>query len=262
VLATTPNGDPLLVMQNYARKDAGGKPAGPVARVLAFGGDTTHRWVRNEEGQRFHARFWKQVVVWLAKQEDAAGNVWVKPDVRRLPARSELGFAVGLRGKGGGPDLRDGKYEVEVFTPAGEKVRVPVVRGSVENRGVFARTQAPGIYKVVVRGQGKDPAGGEVSGEAAARVIVYDEDVEMLRPAADPEFMKKLATAGGGEALRVEELANFLNGLQPQGRETPKLVLRPEWRSTARSGFFVGFFVAFCVLVSAEWGLRRWWGMV
>jgi uncharacterized membrane protein len=262
VLATA-NGEPLLVMQNYARKDPSGKPAATAARVLAFGGDTTYRWVRNEEGQRFHARFWKQVVVWLAKQEDAAGSVWVKPDVRRLPVRSELGFAVGLRGKGGGPDLSEGKYEVEVQTPAGARVRVPVVRGA-ENRGVFTGTQAPGVYKVVVRGQGKDPSGGEVSGEASARVIVYDEDVEMLRPAADPEFLKKLAAAGGGEALRVEQLPDFLSRLATRtvGKENVKLLLKPDWRGTGRSGFLMAFFAAFCLLVSAEWGLRRWWGMV
>ncbi len=265
VLAATPAGDPLLVMQQYAgKRDAKGNPAGPVARVLAFGGDTTHRWIRGEEGQRFHRRFWKQVVVWLAKQEDAEGSVWVKPDVRRLPARSELGFQVGLRGKGGGPDLRDGQYEVEVIDPAGQKARVAVVRGTTENRGLFAATKVPGIYRIVVRGKGKDPSGEMISGESSARVIVYDEDVEMQRAAADPEFLKKLSAAGGGEALRVEQLADFLNRLAEQAadRGKPKQLLRPDWRSTARSNFLVAFFIAFCVLVSAEWGLRRWWGMV
>jgi uncharacterized membrane protein len=264
VIAETEDKKPLLVMQVYGRKAAKGGAAGSAARVLAFGGDTTYRWVRNEEGARFHAKFWKQVVVWLAKQEDAEGGVWVKPDVRRLPVRGELGFQVGLRGKGGGPDLRDGKYEAEVINPAGAKVRVPVVRGSVENRGLYASTQAPGVYRIVVRGQGKDPSGAEVSGEASARVIVYDEDVEMLRPAADPEFLRKLSAAGGGESLRVEQLPDFLNRLaeQPIGRDKPRLLLRPDWRGTGRSPFFVAFFVAFCVVVSAEWGLRRWWGMV
>jgi uncharacterized membrane protein len=265
VLAETDDGQPLLVMQQYAGlRDAKGKPAGPLARVLVFGGDTTHRWVRDEAGQRLHARFWKQVVVWLAKQEDAAGSVWVRPDVRRLPVRSELGFQVGLRGKGGGPDLRSGKYEVEVIDPAGNKSKVNVVQGRTENRGTFAATQAPGIYKIVVRGSGKDPAGEEVSGESSSRVIVFDEDVEMLRPAADPEFLKKLSAAGGGEALRVEQLADFLNRLAEQRTDAgkPKMLLRPDWRSTGRSGFLVVFFVVFCMLVSAEWGFRRWWGMV
>jgi uncharacterized membrane protein len=258
------NPEPLLVMKNYTRKDVKGNPTGPLARVLAFAGDTTWQWVRNEEGARFHARFWKQVVVWLAKQEDAEGSVWVKPDVRRLPVRGELGFQVGMRGKGGGPDITGGKYEVEVIDPAGVKRRVPVVQGATENRGLFTNTQTPGIYRIVVRGQGKDPSGAEISGEVSARVIVYDEDVEMQRPASDPEFLRKLASAGGGEALRVEQLPGFLNRLaeQPTDRGKPKLVVRPDWRSTGRSSFLVGFFVAFCVLVSLEWGLRRWWGMV
>jgi uncharacterized membrane protein len=265
VLATTQDGQPLLVMQQYAGlRDAKGKPAGPLARVLVFGGDTTHRWVRSAEGQQMHTRFWKQVVVWLAKQEDAAGSVWVRPDVRRLPVRSELGFRVGLRGKGGGPDLRDGTYEVEVINPAGQKAKVRVVKGATENRGMFDQTQLPGIYKLVVKGKGKDPSGEVVSGESSSRVIVYDENVEMLRPAADPEFLRKLSAAGGGEALRVEQLADFLNRLAEQRADQgkPKLILRPDWRTTARSGFLVAFFIAFCGLVSAEWGLRRWWGMV
>jgi hypothetical protein len=265
VLARSQDGQALLVMQQYAGlRDAAGKPTGPLARVLAFGGDTTHRWVRDDVGQRLHTRFWKQVVVWLAKQEDAAGSVWVRPDVRRLPVRSELGFQVGLRGKGGGPDLREGQFEVEVINPAGQKTRTHVVRGATENRGAFTATQLPGIYKIVVRGKGKDPSGGEVAGESSSRVIVYDEDVEMLRPASDPEFLKKLSAAGGGEALRVEQLADFLNRLAEHRADVgkPRLLLRPDWRSTARSGFLAAFFVFFCLLVSAEWGLRRWWGLV
>jgi uncharacterized membrane protein len=266
VVLATADGDPkkpLLMMRQYAPREAK-ESARPLGRVLVFGGDTTYRWVRDEEGARLHARFWKQVVVWLARQEDAEGSVWVKPDVRRLPVRSELGFQVGLRGKGGGPDLRNGKYEVEVINPAGAKVRVPVMQGATENRGNFTATRSPGIYRIVVRGKGKDLSGAEVSGEVSARVIVYDEDVEMLHPAADLEFLKKLASAGGGEALRVEQLPDFLNRLaeQPLDRGKPKLLVRPDWRSTGRSGFLVAFFVAFCVLVSMEWGLRRWWGMV
>jgi uncharacterized membrane protein len=257
--------DPLLVMQNFAAGGAGKPGDAGVARVLVFGGDTTHRWVRDEKSQAMFSRFWRQIVVWLAKQEDAAGSVWVRPDVRRLPVRGDLGFQVGLRGKAGGADLRDGKYDVEVLTPAGQKVRVPVTRGSSENRGTFTATQTPGIYRIVARGEGKDPAGGVVSGEASARVIVYDEDLEMTRPAADPEFLKKLATAGGnGQSLRVEQLGEFLHGLaeRPVVAGKPKLLLRPDWRTTGRSPFLGLFFVAFCAVVCLEWGLRRWWGLV
>jgi uncharacterized membrane protein len=258
---------PLLVTQNYSRPDRTGKvPKGaPYARVLAFGGDTTERWTRRtEEGRRAHERFWRQVVVWLAKQEDAEGSVWVKPDARRLPPRGELGFAVGIRGKGGGPDLKDGTYRVEVVGPDGAATPVAVARAGGETRGTFARTNKPGVYKVVVHGSGKDAGGQVVEGSASARVIVYPEDVEMMRTAADHEFLKKLAGAGGGEFRRVEELADLLNKLRdrPAEREKVRLDLWPDWRRTTRSGFFVGFYALFVLAVSAEWLLRRRWGLV
>jgi hypothetical protein len=267
VLATTEDPDvALLITQNYAGRDKGGKAArgGAAGRVLAFGGDSTWLWEVDEATSRLHHRFWRQVVVWLAKQEDAEGSVWVKPDVRRLPVRNDLGFAVGLRGKGGGPDLAGGKYKVQVSGPEGTKTAVPVATGPRENRGTFKRTLAPGVYKITVQGRGKDPAGGEVSGTASARVIVYDEDLEMMRAAADHDFLRKLAAEGGGEFHRVEQLAAFLNSLleRPAERDRVRLDLWPDWRRTTRSPFLVLFFLLFVAAVCGEWLLRRRWGMV
>ena len=260
VLATTVTGEPLLVMQNYGKGGAGGKPA----RTLAFGGDTTNRWERDEKSMQLHHRFWQRLVVWLARQEDAEGSVWVKPDVRRLPLRNELGFQVGLRGKGGGPDLKGGTYKVTVVAPGGVRTAVPVSRGAVEGRGVFPRTDVPGVYRIEVEGKGKDPSGGVVSGRTSARVIVYDDDLELTRTAADHDFLRKLASAGGGEFHRVEGLAAFLNELyeRPPEQGRLKLDLWPDWRRTTRSGFLVGFFLAFVLAVSCEWVLRRRWGLV
>jgi uncharacterized membrane protein len=260
ILATTQNEEPLLVMQTYgaeARK-------GGASRVLVFGGDTTHRWMRDEASLRMHHRFWKQLTVWLAQQEDAQGNVWIRPDVRRVPIRTELGFQVGVRPKGGGADLRDGKFQVEITSPEGTKSPVPVMRGTTENRGTVTTLRTAGIYLLSVQGEAKDPSGDVVSGGASARVIVYDEDLELARPAADPEFLRKIAAAGEGESLRVEELAAFLGRLaeRPAERGRVKVELSPDWRTTQRSGFLVFFFVIFCTVVSVEWGLRRAWGMV
>jgi hypothetical protein len=262
-LARTQDKKPLLVMKEHAATKKGGK-AGKPARVLAFGGASTWRWVRNPEGEALHARFWKQVVMWLAHQEDAEGSVWVKPDVRRLPVRGELNFQVGLRGKGGGPDVAGGTYRVEVVRPDGTKASVPVRRGGSEDRGAYVRTEAPGTYRIQVHGKGKGPGGEVIEGDASARVIVYDEDLEMTRVAADHEYLRKLAAAGGGEHQRVEQLAAFLERLRerPEDRERLRLDLRPDWRRTTRSPFLVGFFLLFVTAVSAEWALRRRWGMV
>src|SRR5262249_15993213 len=62
LLAATPQGAPVLVGHGYG-----------AGRVLAFAGDTTWMWRRTPEGIEAHARFWKQLVLWLAKQDEAEG---------------------------------------------------------------------------------------------------------------------------------------------------------------------------------------------
>jgi uncharacterized membrane protein len=245
-------GPPLLVWQTYG-----------TGRVLAFGGDTTFRWMTEEQGVRAHDRFWKQVVLWLAKQEQIEGSVWVKPDTRRLAAGSKLGFTVGVRGKGG-VDLKDGQFVVHVQGPKNAEALVPTAREKDEERGTFWKTDAAGEYHVVVKGKAKDTDGQEVTGEAAARFLVYQDDAEMVRRAADHDFLKKLASTGGGAFLRPEELQGYLEKLrsQPLAEDRPKLNAWPEWRRNTLSNFLVAYFLLFVALLSLEWFLRRRWGLV
>jgi uncharacterized membrane protein len=253
VLAESNQGEPVLIAQNYGS-----------GRVLAFAGDTTYRWVVNPQKQQMHGRFWRQVVLWLAKQENAESSVWIKPDTRRLPVRGDLGFSVGIRSRGG-VDLKDGSYTVEVAGPDGVKSPVPTARTASDDRGTFVKTDAPGEYLITVRGKAQDPSSGEaIDGEASAHFIVYDEDIEMTRRAADHDFLKKLASAGGGDFHRVEELPAFLRRMQSEGsaRIKPKMLLRPDWRTTGRSSFLMIFFALFVTSLSLEWSLRRRWGMV
>lgn len=232
-------------------------------RTLAFAGDTTHRWVRDPQSRQMHSRFWRQMVVWLAQQEAAEGSVWVRPDTRRLPVRSELGLAVGVRSKGG-VDLTDGTYKVEIVSPSGERTPVLTANGPTETRGSFDRTVAPGEYKIEVKGEANDPTTGDVvRGEAGARFLVYDEDVEMLRRAADHEFLRNLAAAGGGDFHRVSELPTLLQQMlnNPLARIKPRLNLVPDWRTRERSPFFIWLLAGFVLILSTEWLLRRRWGL-
>lgn len=248
--AGRPDGDPLLV----------GRQAGK-GRVLAFAGDTTYRWLRPPNGHEVHARFWRQVVLWLAQQDKAAGNVWVKPEARRLPAGGKLDFAVGVRGKGG-VDLPAARFEVKVIGPAGD-VLVPVAKDQGQQKGLFWKTDAPGEYRLLVKGEARDADGAPVSGEAAARFLVYQDEAELLRRAADHDFLQKLAAAGGGRFHRLDELAAFLQELEKQqsGALRPKVALWPDWRRAGSSGALGGFFLLFVAVLSAEWFLRRRWGL-
>ena len=50
-------------------------------RVLAFAGDTTNRWIHDRDGKRKHDRFWRQMVLWLARQDE--GDDQLAVDARR-----------------------------------------------------------------------------------------------------------------------------------------------------------------------------------
>lgn len=249
---------PLLVYHTYG-----------TGRVMAFAGDTTHLWRRFDQpkttrGVEVHARFWRQMVLFLAKQDELDGNVWIKLDNRRIPAgSSKLGFSVGMVGKGG-VDLKDAKFEVTVVGP--QKTEFPVAT-SLDNgveHGVFWKTDAPGEYRFVVSARGTDSDGKEISGKTSARFLAYQDDAEMKNRAANHAELAKLAQSGGGKFRHAGELLDVLKEMlvSPSPQNLPKTELWPDWRRSTLSAFHVGFFLLFVAVLCLEWGLRRAWGFV
>jgi uncharacterized membrane protein len=269
VLANSGRGEPLLVGQLHTGN----------GRTLAFGGDTTWIWCRDAEGSKAHARFWQQLIYWLAKRDEAEGNVLVIPDTRRLPAGGKLGFAVKLRGKGGVEiGEKDAHFDVKVLGPSKAETTVPTAREQGDERGMFWKTDTPGEYTLIARGWGKDTDGSPLENlpESRVRFIVYQDEAELARQAADHEFLDKLAYAGGGKMHSPEELKQFLKELvsTPLAQSLAKTRLWPDWkrrpasaggpdqlRALAGSGI-LACYLLFVALVCTEWFLRRYWGLV
>lgn len=262
VIGQSANGTPLLVRQQYGR-----------GRTAAFALDMTYLWQqlgqfqnpRTTEGIDAHARFWRQLLLYLAQQEETEGSVWIKPDVRRISVGSKIPFSTGVRGKTG-LDLPDAKFNIQVEGPDGKPLPdpVPTTRDKDADRGTFWKTEQPGEYKFKVKGAAKDADGTAIEGEAFARVIVFQDDTELLRPAADHDFMARLAQAGGGEAKLADDLPKFLEDLagKPLTGVGMKVRYLPDWRATKLGAFPPMLFGLFVMLLGLEWGLRRWWGMV
>lgn len=252
VLAESDRKDPLLVTQNYGK-----------GRTLAFGADTTYKWIRNPESRQIHARFWAQMVRWLARQEEMEGSVVVIPDSRRVAARGDFGFRALVRGKDGN-ELDQAKFQGQMIGPDGKSTRVSVLKKGNEFRGVFAETEKAGEYRIEVDGEGTDPSGAVVQGKASARFVVFEEDLEMTRQAADHEFLAKLATAGGGTFRPASEFKEFLQKLIQEPPQMEKTGVRyyPDWKSSQASPVFPLILALFAILLGLEWVSRRLWGLV
>ena len=269
VLAKSDRGDPLLVGQLAYGK----------GRTLAFAGDTTWRWTTSVEGMRLQARFWQQMILWLAKKEESDGNLLVMPDARRLAAGSRLGFRVKMRGKGGVEiSPQNTQIEVSVRQPDGTEIKAPIADQQGELRGSFLKTDLPGEYELVARGSGKDIDGTALENlpPARARFIIYQDTAELARQAADHAFLDRLAKAGGGRAYQAENFKQFLRDLsdQPLSQGTTKPRLWPEWRkgpasrtlnaqaSALLSSGILLIYALFVACLCTEWLLRRLWGLV
>lgn len=241
VLAATPDNQPMLVSHHFGD-----------GRVMAFAADSTWRWwMRGFDTA--HKRFWRQVVLWLArKDEGLEGNVWVKLPQRRFGPGQRVEFTVGAETPEREP-IPDAAFQVEVVPPNGDALPVDLVRGGGQVTGTFRATQAAGDYTIrVTATQGNQPLG-----STRARFLVFEQDLELDNAAADATVLESLAAMTGGKSLAPEELPDLLRRMM---EETEALEVKTEAKQSLWDTW--PYFFLFVGLLGTEWYLRKRWGMV
>ncbi len=228
-------------------------------RTLAFAADSTWHWQMEGHGQ-LHRRFWRQVVLWLAQKDDAAGQrVWLRLDQRRYQRGSRIGFSFGAK-NAQGELATSATYQVEVAQPDGTVSAVrPSRRASTVEKslaGSFSSTTQPGDYTITVT----STEAGQTLGTAKARFTIPDQDMELDQPAADPTLMASLANLtaeAGGMALAPEEFSTLLEQLESRKKDfeeeiVKKISLWDRWP----------VMLSLVALLGVEWYLRKRWGLV
>ncbi len=244
VLAEAAEGQPLLVVG-----EAGG-------RVMAFAGDTTWRWWMEGFAPQ-HKRFWRQVILWLARKDElTSGDVWVKLDERRFSRGQRVEFTAGANSPEGEP-LADARIKAEVVLPDGTTRPLNVVRQGDHVVGTFDGAQAAGDYAITV--SASSPQGAAL-GDARSRFLVFEQDLELDNAAADPTLLASLSAMtgqAGGESLAPEELPQLLRKIQerPLEMDVETQVKLTPWDTWP-------FFLLFLGVISFEWYLRKKWGLV
>src|SRR4029079_13954316 len=110
-----------------------------------------------------------------------------------------------------GDPLESARLETVLVHPGGRREPLTLARDNADFRGTL-QPPAPGDY-------GTDTTayeGERLMGNAQAEFLVYDRDVELSTPAADPDLMTSLAAwtrQEGGRALAPEELPKLLGEL-------------------------------------------------
>ncbi len=242
VLAETESKQPLLIAQEYDR-----------GRTMAFAADTTYLWyLAGFDAQQ--QQFWRQVILWLAhKESQGDDSVWVKLESRRYRPGQPVPFTFGARDEKGRP-LEDVEFKVQVIGPQQEKFQIPPQRDGEFNSGTFTQTAQPGEYRVEVSAlqQGKP-----IGFSARARFVIFEQDLELYNPAADPSLMQEISSMTQGRSLRPDEFRGFLEelmgrGLNRQMTQNHVVSLWDHWI----------LLVAFVGVMSVEWFLRKKRGLV
>lgn len=268
------NGPALLV-----RMDVGGrKGETQSARVLAFGASDTWLWTQPSADPTnlratfdLHTRFWKQMVLWLAHQDEIEGNVYVRPEFRRLVANGRQNVRMGIRDKRG-DDIPEGEIRYQLHganEPADKSKSKRAERDPKGGARTSFESKVPGEYRVTAWGEATDINGEKITGDASARFVVYPEiSDEMLRTAAQPEFLLALENTANGTSLdtvrRADRLPAFIEEMKsnPPKMTTPKPKPYPDWRRDKQKWFLPMVLILFVAVLGLEWGLRRAWGMV
>lgn len=240
-LAATADGLPLLV----GREFGGG-------RVVAFAADSTWRWVMQGAGEQ-HRRFWRQLVLWLARQDDTEQDtLWVRLAQRRISPGTPLAFDTGVT-KPDGSGQPGVTLDATVVSPDGQTRPVRVGRQGEAFTGMITDCAEPGDWMLTVAATKP----GEPPRTRSARFTVFRQDLELANPRANPLLMRQLAEATTGGVRLPEELPAVFEEIAAR---PPTFESKEQWSMSPWDTWPMFLMMAACL--SVEWFLRKRWGLV
>ncbi len=182
-------------------------------KVLHMGTDGAWRWREGVE-DRYHYRFWGQVVRWMAYQRNMARGESMR--MYHTPEDPRVGQPVSLHAvvmDEAGRPVDGGEVMTRVVAPSG---RSETVRMSADGgewgvyRGRFEPSE-PGRHEMTLECR-------DTSGRLVSAVFVGGEGDELPGRPARPDVMRELASVTGGESFeigRMEEVFDRLANMPP-----------------------------------------------
>ncbi len=247
VVAESEQGQPLIVTG-----EVGG-------RVVALAFDSTWRWWMYGHEEE-HKRFWRQVVLWLVHREDLnQDEVWVRLAQRRFYPGARVAFTAGTSTAAGQP-IAGASLQAELTDPDGKRVPLQLVQDGDHYRGAIDAVEQPGDYSITVTA-GKNQ---QTLGISTGEFLVFDRDIELSQAAADHDQLARLAAQtqdAGGKLIAPEQLPALLEQLRDRPPEL-EIEVQTKWQlaDTAQDAWTLLLTVV--LLLTAEWFLRKKWGLV
>lgn len=211
-------------------------------KVLFMGTDGAWRWRKGVE-DKYHYRFWGQVVRWMAYQRNMAKGesmrLYYSPDQPHLDRQLALNANVM---QASGEPLQKGKVMARVTAPSG-KVETVRFQSSGDEWGAFAGNfipTEPGQHLVTLACKQTN---------ATLETLFYVQGIAEERPGrpARPDVLEELARVTRGKVLNVHELDEMVSTLGALP-EPPAAVRRVQlWSHPLVGAAFLGLVAAFWI---------------
>ena len=230
---------PLLVTRTFGE-----------GKVLFMGTDGAWRWRKGVE-DKYHYRFWGQVVRWMAYQRNMVKGkgmrLFYKPDQPQV--RKTLSFSAHVMDKGGEP-LQQGDVLVTVTSPSGA---VDSVRLTAEDDqwGVFQgrfTPQEPGKHSVAVICQ-------QTGVKLDTTIYVRGQAIEQIGKPARPDVLEELAMVSRGKAVEQNNASEIIELLAALPQPEPSLRRLQLWSHPL-------MFLGLVVLLGIFWVWRKAVGLI
>jgi len=237
-ITTAPDGavHPIVAVQRYGQ-----------GRSMIFGGEASWRWKMMQPSKdRSYEFFWRQAVRWLSASSPDPVQIAV-PDAPE--PGDALSIDVEARDASFAP-ASDAKIEMTVTGPGGEAQPLKPRHADAGRFTASVRPDQPGLYHV----HAEAARGGTALGSADRWMYVGGADREFADPRLNEGFLRRVARNSGGRYVRANEaskIAEWLSATTPRDAA-------PERRDLWHEPWA---FATILILLSAEWILRRRWGL-
>lgn len=230
---------PLLVTRTFGS-----------GKVLFMGTDGAWRWRKGVE-DKYHYRFWGQVVRWMAYQRNMAQGesmrVYFSPDHPRV--RQTIALNANVMHPNGEP-LTSGDVTARLVAPSGA-TRTVRFTAAEDEWGLYhanVTAQEPGRHRMTL-------ACRQTAATLESAFFVQGVATERRGQPARPEVMEEIARVTGGKTISLDNLTQITESLAALP-ELPPAVHRVQlWGHPVVAGFIV-------CLLGGFWIGRKWVGLI
>jgi len=222
---------------------------------MVFSGEGAWRWrMQMATDDRTYELFWRQAVRWTAGAADEP--ITIGGPSHLMPG--ETGdIEVLVRDRTFAP-VPDAVVTMQVTSPSGgtRSVRAmpaaatPAVAAAAGRFSVPVTFDEAGIYECTATARRRE----EPLATAASWVLVGGVDREMADPRLNEDVLRRLSSGSGGTYRPAVDAESVVDAIDLSAAAPPSPRTRDIWNNT-------WVFVALVTLFSAEWALRRQWGL-